>query len=521
MIRKLPHSGVQDFAKIRTDYDVYVDKTACIHRLISSYNTVFFSRPRRFGKSLTCSTIKAIFENQRDLFKGLAIESLPWEWKEFPVVHLDMSASNFAEGKEKLTEHIDMLLELHAEKYGVRLQNYSIYQKFSMLLSALYASKGRTAIIIDEYDCPLLDTLDYPQLNREIKEVLRGLYKVIKGCDQYIQFVFITGITKFAQVSLFSGMNQPEDISFNAHFAALCGFTQSELETYFAPEISEYSPKFDGKENYIARLKNFYNGYKFAKDAHKIYNPISVMKHFGNDADFRVFWAETGTPNFLAQFVDKNGADLTTIETMELPPEAFGKYNEDEITLVPLMYQAGYLTIKDYNSDFGTYTLCYPNTEVRSSFSEFLSKLYTNLDMLKRASTLNKLYRALQSGDVDAFMEAIKIYMQSIKFDLITKMTEYYFEFAFSNILNMLGFNCETEVHSAIGSVDAIVKLQKNVFVIEAKLDKPVKDALKQIEEKKYYIPYTKSDFNLYKIGVVFGGKERNITEWRFIKCAE
>ena len=180
------------------------------------------------------------------------------------------------------------------------------------------------------------------------------------------------------------------------------------------------------------------------------------------------------------------------------------------------MYQAGYLTIKDYNSELGSYTLCYPNAEVRSSFSEFLSKLYTNLNMANHASNLNKLYKALQTGDVNAFMETIKIYMQSIKFDLITKMTEYYFEFAFSNILNMLGFNCEIEVHSATGSVDAVVKFQKNVFVIEAKLDKPVEEALKQIEEKKYYAPYLKSGLNIYKIGVVFGEKERNIIEWKF-----
>jgi hypothetical protein len=208
------------------------------------------------------------------------------------------------------------------------------------------------------------------------------------------------------------------------------------------------------------------------------------MKHFGNDADFRVFWAETGTPSFLANYIDRNGADIADIENVELPPEAFGKYNEDEITLIPLMYQAGYLTIKDYNELSMSYKLGYPNTEVRSSFSEFLAKRYSSLDMLKRASVMNKLFRALQVGDVNAFMETIKIYMQSIKFDLITKMTEYYFEFAFANILNMLGFNCEIEVLSAAGSVDAVVKLRDNVFVIEAKLDKPIEEALRQIGEE-------------------------------------
>jgi hypothetical protein len=483
--------------------------------MISNYNTVFLSRPRRFGKSLTCSALKAIFENQKELFKGLAIEALPWEWKEYPVVHLDMSAANFAAGKDRLISLINGYLEHYAEKYGISLPNGFISDKLRELLKALHASKGKVAIIIDEYDIPLLDTLGHPQIHSDIKDELRGFYKVLKECDQYIQFTFITGITKFAQVSLFSGMNQPEDISFNANYAALCGFTQNELEAYFEPEINEFSKKFEGRENYLAKLKNFYNGYKFSEDADRVYNPISVLKHFGNNGKFKVFWAETGTPSFLANFIDKTGADIADIENIELPPEAFGKYNEDEITLIPLMYQAGYLTIKDYNELSLTYKLSYPNTEVRSSFSEFLSKQYSSLNILKRASTLNKLFKALQTGDVDAFMEAIKIYMQSVKFDLITRMTEHYFEFAFANILNMLGFNCEIEVHSAIGSVDAVVRLQKNVFVIEAKLDKPVEDALKQIEEKKYYVPYMEKGLSIFKIGVVFGEKERNVKEWK------
>jgi len=514
MLRKLPFSGVQTFADVINDFAVYVDKTAYIHNLISNYKTVFLSRPRRFGKSLTCSALKAIFENQKDLFKGLAIETLPWEWKEYPVIHLDMSAENCAAGKDRLVELVNRYLKSNARKYGVDLPDGNISTKFQYLIETLFKTKGKVAIIIDEYDCPLLDAINHPQIHSEIKEELKGFYKVLKASDQYIQFVFITGITKFAQVSLFSGMNQPEDISFNFNYAALCGFTQEELESYFESEINEYAKKNGSRENYLDKLRNFYNGYKFAKNADKVYNPISVMKHFGNDGDFRVFWAETGTPSFLANYIDRNGADIADIENVELPPEAFGKYNEDEITLIPLMYQAGYLTIKDYNELSLSYKLGYPNTEVRSSFSEFLAKQYSSLDMLKRASVMNKLFKALQSGNVDAFMETIKIYMQSIKFDLITKMTEYYFEFAFANILNMLGFNCEIEVHSAIGNVDAIIKQQKNVFVIEAKLDRPVEEALRQIEEKKYYIPYMEKGLNIFKIGVVFGEKERNVVSY-------
>jgi hypothetical protein len=371
MLRKLPLSGVQDFAKIRTEYAVYIDKTAYIHSLISNYNSVFLSRPRRFGKTLTCSTIKAIFENKKDLFKGLAIEALPWEWKEYPVIHLDMSAENCTDGKSRLIGLVSRHLKYTAENYNISLPDDKISGKFEYLIKELYKTKGKVAIIIDEYDCPILDTIDYPEPQKEIKEELRGFYRMLKACDQYIQFVFITGVTKFSQVSLFSGMNQ--DISLNTDYAALCGFTQSELETYFEFEINEYSEKFGDRENYLDKLKNYYNGYKFSEDAEKVYNPISVMKHFGNEGKFRVYWAETGTPSFFANYIDKNGADLSDIENIELPIEAFGKYNDDEISLVPLMYQAGYLTIKDYNELSLKYKLNYPNVEMRSSFANFLS----------------------------------------------------------------------------------------------------------------------------------------------------
>ncbi|MDR1829814.1 MAG: ATP-binding protein [Candidatus Fibromonas sp.] len=513
MLRKLPLSGVQTFADIVNDYAVYVDKTAYIHKLISNYKTVFFSRPRRFGKSLTCSTIKAIYENKKDLFKGLAIETLPWEWKEYPVIHFDMSAENFAAGKERLVSLINGSLDFHAKKYGVSLSNNFIAQKFKELLKSLHSSKGKVVVIIDEYDCPLLDILNYPKIHNDIKKELRGFYKVLKESDECIQFVFITGVTKFSQVSLFSGMNQPKDISLIPEFSALCGITQSELENYFDLEIGEYSKKFGGKENYLAKLKSFYDGYRFSDSEVSVYNPVSILNHFG-DGLFKFYWAETGTPIFFAKFIDKKVVDIADIENMNLPVEAFGKYIDDEIFLIPLMYQAGYLTIKDYDNESGTYKLGYPNIEVHSSFAEFLSE-QSGIDMLKVVLIMSKLFKALQAGDANAFMEMVKIYMHSLKPDLIAKMTEYYFEFAFANLLDMMGYNCEIEIHSAAGSVDAVMKLQKNIFVIVAKQDKPVETALKQIEEKKYYAPYWEKGCNVYKIGVLFGKKERNVKAWK------
>ena len=515
MLRKLPFSGVQDFAKIRNDFAVYVDKTKYMHNLISNYNNVFLSRPRRFGKSLTCSTLKAIFENKKDLFKGLAIESLPWEWKEYPVIHLDTSAENCTAGKDRLVGLIDRYLGYSAEKYGILLPNDKISAKFEHLIMELYKTRGKVVIIIDEYDCPLLDTISYKQIHNEIREELKGFYKVLKSSDQYIQFVFITGVTKFSQVSLFSGMNQPEDISFNDSYAALCGFTQKELETYFKPEINEFAKIFGGRENYLSKLKDFYNGYKFSENAEKVYNPISVMKHFGNDGKFNVFWAETGTPSFLANFISRNGADIGDIENQKYKPVAFAKFAEDAIELVPLMYQAGYLTVAEYEPILGNYKLKYPNAEVRSSFADFLSGLYSAVGNTRKNSQVNKLIEALYNGNVETFMESMKVYMQGVKFDLITKMSEYYFEFAFANVLNMLNINCEVEVHSALGSVDAVVKIANNVYIIEMKVDKPIEEAMKQIEKKKYYVPYSEQGNKVFKLGVIFGTEQRNVVDWR------
>jgi len=363
MLRKLPFSGVQDFAKIRNDYAVYVDKTAYIHNLISNYNIVFFSRPRRFGKSLTCSTLKAIFENKKDLFKGLAIEALSWEWKEYPVIHLDTSAENCTTGKDRLVELINRYLKSNAEKYGIELPDGNLSTKFQYLIETLFKTRGKVAIIIDEYDCPLLDTLGYPQIHNDIKEELKGFYKVLKSCDQYIQFAFITGV-----YGLFSGINQAEDISFNDSYATLCGFTQKELEAYFEPEINEFSKKFGSKENYLDKLRNFYNGYKFAQKAETVYNPTSIMKHFENNAEFRLK-AEIGIPSFLANFVSRNMADIGDIENQRYNSFAFTKFTEDTIELVPLMYLAGYLTVAEYEPILNNYKLKYPNVEIRNSFA--------------------------------------------------------------------------------------------------------------------------------------------------------
>jgi hypothetical protein len=518
MPRKFP-SGVQTFRKIRESYDVYVDKTKYVYDMIDRHNVIFLSRPRRFGKSLTCSTLEAIFKNERELFKGLYIDSSPWQWQEYPVVRIDLASGNYTETEAVLLEKLEQAMQCSAKNYNVEMSGESLSVRFANLLRNLHSSHNRVAIIVDEYDNPLLSTTENKQLNENYKNILKGFYSVLKECDAHIKFAFITGVTKFSQVSVFSGMNQPEDISLNLDFAAICGITQEELEEYFDAEIKEYAEKHEGKEKYLEKLKNYYDGYRFSSSELSVYNPTSLLKHFINAGDFRNYWSDTGNPSFLLKYLESKSIDITEVENARLTPEAFANYRSDALDLIPVLYQAGYLTIAGYNSITGAFSLKYPNAEIRNSFASFLECEVSKVDMVKQNSTVTKLIEALYAGDAKTFIETMKIYLSAVDYSLITRITEHYFEFAFSNILNMLGVACKVEQHNALGSVDAVVEAGDYVYVIEAKLEKSVKAALSQIEEKGYALPFASGKKKIVKIGIKFSGKERNIADWKSVPC--
>jgi hypothetical protein len=409
--RKLP-SGVQSFRKVREIYDIYVDKTLHIYNMINRYNVVFLSRPRRFGKSLTCSTLESIFANEKELFKGLAIEKTDWKWKEYPVIRLDTSATNFTskDGLKNLKKLIDEQLEDCAKSYKIKLKKNEISNKFSTLIKALYEKMDEVVVIVDEYDCPLLDTLDFPENHAAIRKELQGFYKVLKGCDQYLKFVFITGVTKFSQVSLFSGMNQPEDISMHPNFSALCGITQEELEKNFDVEIKEGFKYLDmkTKEKYLSKLKNYYNGYHFSGNSVSVYNPTSIIKHFISPFAFKPFWAETGTPSFLVDYVKKQPDRLLNLKNQRLSAEAFAKYDQDTLALIPLLYQAGYLTISSYDKEDVVYTLDYPNGEVKSSFAKFLASYFGKSSLVENDNYGLDLTNALKTIFVPSMLFFLK-----------------------------------------------------------------------------------------------------------------
>jgi len=519
--RKLPIGGIQTFSEVRRDYDVYIDKTSHIYEMAFRYKAVFLSRPRRFGKSLLCSTIEALFKGQKELFKGLAVEKTNWEWKEHPVIHLGLGADNFTENSvERLVGTINKQVDYACSNYGILIdKNGSISNRFASAITELSKKIGKVVIIIDEYDNPLLNTIDQPDLNKRLREELKGFYSVIKQYDAHLRFTFITGITKFSQVSLFSGMNQANDISMMKEYCDICGITQEELENNFEPEIKMYAQKFGGREKYLDKLREYYNGYFFTREPISVYNIYGILNHFDKSAEFDRFWSRSGWPSFAIKYFEMKNTNVAEIEEAEMRAVDFGDYRDETITLIPLLYQAGYLTISGYDKETNYYKLNYPNIEVRQSLAEYLSSKYSQADEILKKSTSSKLVKSLLDRKPQEFFTMLKMYLTKVDYSLSSKITEYYFEFAVSNIINMLGLRCVNEVHTANGRMDSVIFTGQYIYIFEFKIDKPVEDAMWQIEDKDYALIYADSGKELVKVGVVFSRETRNIVEWTIANC--
>ena len=514
--RKLPIGGVQTFGELRREYDVYIDKTIHIYNMATRYKAVFLSRPRRFGKSLLCSTIESLFNNKKELFDGLAIANTDWKWEQYPVIHIDLSAVNYTEnGVDALKIKINNYLKNVADNYSINMDigDYTSIN-FQKLIIGLSQKHGKTVIIVDEYDYPLLSTIDQESLNESLREELKGFYGVIKQCGEHIRFAFITGVTKFAQISMFSGMNQPNDISMDSEYCDICGITQNELEKYFEPEITAFGEKHGGRENYLKKLKDYYDGYFFTKEKLSVYNTYGILNHFDKFAEFIPYWSISGTPSFVLKYLEMKNINVVEIEEAQMEAGNFGDYRDNNISLFPLLYQAGYLTISDYNERTGIYKLNYPNIEVRKTFADFLSDNYSAAQITIKKSVSVRLVDALINYKPDEFINLLKVYLQQVDYSLSSKITEFYFEFAVSNIINMLGLICVNEVHSANGRMDSVIFAGEYIYIFEFKTDKPVEGALWQMEDKDYALIYKDRGKKIIRAGVVFSRAKRNIIEW-------
>ena len=504
--------GIQDFQSLRQDGYLYIDKTEMIFQLVKTGRYYFLSRPRRFGKSLLVSTLKAYFEGKRELFRGLAMERLEHDWVAYPVLHLDLNIDKY-DTPESVDRMLNDSLAEWERRYGSRPSEVTPALRFAGVIRRACEKTGhRVVILVDEYDKPLLNAIGNKPLQESFRSSLKPFYGVLKTMDRYIKFALLTGVTKFGKVSVFSDLNNLEDISMNERFVGLCGITEREIHEYMEPQLHELAAAQGlSYEEACGRLKEMYDGYHFAENTEGIYNPFSLLNTF-KSRKFGNYWFETGTPTYLVELLKRSRYNLKDL------PEAVGNadvlnsiYGDDEP--LPVIYQSGYLTIKGYNPRFGTYRLGFPNKEVEKGFMEFLVPFYTSVKKDEAPFAIERFVCEVEDGDVDAFFGRLRSFLADSPYELARDLELHYQNVLFI-LFKLLGLYVNVEYHTSQGRIDMVVQTERYVYVMEFKLDGTAEEALRQIEERQYALPFTSGRRKLFKIGVNFSEKARNIEKW-------
>ena len=517
--------GIQDFAQIIQDGYVYVDKTDLVYKLATEGKIYFLSRPRRFGKSLLLSTLKYYFQGRKDLFKGLAIDRLETKWAEYPVFHIDFNGGNYDKDGE-LEKRIQGYVETWENQWGKDPINKEMGARLAYVFNQAHEKSGRRAVVlIDEYDKPLLDVIDtgYTGLlnGKETKledihrGILKGLYSIFKLADEDLQFVMLTGVTKFSQVSVFSGFKQPDDISMNRRYEALCGITTEELLTVFDSSIRELADDLGlSYDETVGLLKKKYDGYHFGEKMIDIFNPFSILNCF-NNLQMRNFWFASGTPSYLIRLLAHCNENINELVGKYYDASQFIDYKADMEKPLPMIYQSGYLTIKDYNKRLSTYLLDFPNEEVRNGFIDALASGYFQ-GSNSPTSWVIDVTTSLDNGDTARFEKLMTSLLSSVTYRFQRKQDpiecERYFQYTFYLIVKMLGFYCTVaEKETSEGRIDCVVECPGYVYIIEFKLNGSAKAALKQIEDKGYAKPYATDNRKLIAIGINFSSEKGTI----------
>jgi len=497
---------------------MYVDKSMYIYQLTREHWPYFLGRPRRFGKSLLLSTLKAYFLGKKELFEGLAIYDLEKEWIEYPVFHLDMNVESYT-NVDALYSALNTNLNIIEKKWGKNESEVTPAARFVGLIHRAYEQTGRKVVIlVDEYDKPLLGTMDDLKVNNEIRNVLKGFYGILKSADAYIRFVFLTGVTKFSKVSVFSDLNHLKDISLNNNYAGICGISETELKSCFEPEINALADEL-GKtyDETLRELKKHYDGYRFAKKSEGMYNPFSVLNTFA-DGEFRNYWFETGTPTFLVRMLKDIEFDIMTLEKdVTIPARAISDYRVESNNPAPILYQSGYLTIKTYHEQLDEYILGFPNEEVKYGFLYELLPVYMPKTDILSEFYVGHFIRDLLAGNVENMMTRLKAFFAGIPYELNNK-TEKHYQTVFFILFKLMGQFIEVEQRSAEGRADAVVTTADAVYVFEFKLagKGSAETALKQIDDKGYLIPFSAGNKRLVKIGAEFSSRKRGLSRWIF-----
>ena len=516
-LKRLP-VGIQTFEKIRENGMLYIDKTEYVWNMIHLSKYIFLNRPRRFGKSLLVSTLQAYFEGRKDLFKGLFIETVEKEWTEYPVLRFDMSMGKHME-KEQLERYIGNRLEEYEKIYGITNPATDNNDRLTALIQAAYRQTGKKVVVlIDEYDAPLLDVVHEEKTLPVLRNVMRNFYSPLKASDPYLQFVFLTGITKFSQLSIFSELNNLKNISMQADYAGVCGITKEEMLTQMSDYIDYFAEaQQTSREEVIEGLKLQYDGYHFTWPSPDIFNPFSLLNAF-QDRDYTNYWFSSGTPTYLIEMLRKFNVAPSRIGGGRMLASAFDAPTENMKSITPLLYQSGYVTIKDYDRASRLYTLDIPNGEIRVGLMESLLPNYVERRTEAGNTTIAKMYLALLKDDLDEMFSLLQAYLLTVPYCDNANSEGHYQQLLYV-IFSLFGRYVEVEVRTPTGRVDMVMKTDKAIYVIELKLNMSAHAAIKQIDLKDYPSKFSLTGLPIVKVGINFDPERRTIGDWSVVNA--
>lgn len=518
MTRKLYPIGIQTFSEIRTNDNLYIDKTAYIYRMANSDGKYFFlSRPRRFGKSLLVSTLLSYFEGRKELFKGLAIDNLENEWAEYPVLHFDLSGGKHQE-EDQLNRYLDFILKDNERRFGVECDAVDANVRLANLIASVYKKTGKQVVVlIDEYDAPLLDVVHQDERLESLRHLMRNFYSPLKQCEPMLRFVFLTGITKFSQLSIFSELNNITNISMDEAYAGICGITKEELLTQMSDDIDRLAEKLSiTREVAIQQLKDNYDGYHFTYPSPDIFNPYSLLNCFSKEK-IGAYWFASGTPTFLIEMMRKFGTTPMDIGESEMADVSdFDAPTETMESIVPLLYQSGYVTIKDYDEDTNLYELGIPNKEIRIGLFKSLLPNYLTRSSQRGKVAIAQMSVLIKNGDIDGALELFRTFLATVPYCENTKYEGHFQQLMYVVFALLTDYRILVEQRTSKGRTDITLETQDSIYIMELKFGNTADEALAQINANHYADAFAMSNKKTIKVGIGFDVKdERNITEWK------
>ncbi len=513
MSNKIYPIGIQNFEKIRNDGYFYIDKTALIYQMVKTGSYYFLSRPRRFGKSLLISTLEAYFQGKKELFEGLAVEKLEKDWIKYPILHLDLNIEKY-DTPESLDNILDKSLTAWEKLYGAEPSERSFSLRFAGIIERACKLAGqRVVILVDEYDKPMLQAIGNEELQKQFRNTLKPFYGALKTMDGCIKFALLTGVTKFGKVSVFSDLNNLDDISMWNEYIEICGVSEREIHENLETELHEFAAaRGITYDKLCEELRECYDGYHFTHNSIGMYNPFSLLNAFKRK-EFGSYWFETGTPTYLVKLLKKHHYDLERMTHEETDAQVLNSINSESTNPIPVIYQSGYLTIKGYDERFGMYRLGFPNREVEEGFIRFLLPFYANVNKVESPFEIQKFVREVESGDYNSFFRRLQSFFADTTYEVIRDQ-ELHYENVLFIVFKLVGFYVNVEYNTNDGRIDLVLQTDKFIYIMEFKLNGTAEDVLQQINDKHYALPFEMDGRKVFKIGINFSAETRNIEKW-------